>query len=226
MAIKSLTLGEIIYLKCAAENSPSSCHLANLRDGSEPPRPTRCSFKHFSKLMSIRNSTNSSLKWKAVVKRAISLTLGNNTYVYIWNSFWHAGVAEVLENVTNNRCSRTETDAKMRIISAKRRAEIYVGGEHILPAEHLLLWQRTLPASQRASDEETQTDHTPTWCKFSPPAESSVDYCLSLITTHRAAQQSSRLLLICLWWSMFHSALLIVALIHLELQQVKLFSLR
>ncbi len=169
MAIKSLTLGEIIYLKCAAENSPSSCHLANLRDGSEPPRPTRCSFKHFSKLMSIWNSTNSSLKWKAVVKRAISLTLGNNTYVYIWNSFWHAGVAEVLENVTNNRCSRTETDAKMRIISAKRRAEIYVGGEHILPAEHLLLWQRTLPASQRASDEETQTDHTPTWCKFSPP---------------------------------------------------------
>lgn len=139
MAIKSQTLGEIIYLKCAAENSPSSCHLANLRDGYEPPRPTLCSFKHFSKWMPIWNSTNSSLKWKALVKRAISLTLGNNTYVYIWNSFWHAGVAEVLENVTNNRCSRTKTDAKMRIISANRRAEIYVGGEHILPAEHLFL---------------------------------------------------------------------------------------
>ncbi len=171
MAIKSQTLGEIIYLKWAAENSPSSCHLANLRDGYEPSRPTLCSFKHFSKWIPIWNSSISSLKWKALVKRAISLTLGNNTYVYIWNSFWQElpkfwrtwQTIDALELKQTLKWESLVLNGELRFMLA---VNIYC---QLSTCSCLLLWQRTLPASQRASDEETQTDHTPTWCKFSTP---------------------------------------------------------
>lgn len=96
-----------------------------------------------------------------------------------------------MENVTSNGCSQTKTDAKMRIVSAKRRVEIYVGGEHILPAEHLFrsppVTENTSCISKGFEMKRLKLITRPHGVSSAPPAESSLDYCLSLVVFQTSA---------------------------------------